>query len=1267
MKVRVAFVCLGLFLNFLVLIPAIPTLAQGSPTGIVINEIMYDPESGDSGNEWIELYNNGTSDVNMTGWVISDQDGGDDFVFPSLEIPAGAYIVVHTGSGVNETDFGDGIGHFYMFLPIILMENTGDDILLTNSSGDSVDYVAYDFGGFVDPAPVDIDWDDMNAWVESEGHSISLLPNGMDMDSGLFWEESDPTPGAHNSHLMDEPPSIVDVSHSPQNPATSEPVNISAQVTDDYSLDSVGLEYSIDGISQVPLYMIFDGTNYTISLGSFAEGTVVTYRVVAVDDAQKVTYSQVRSYAHSDTSHLVVINEFLANPESDWNGDGYNDSDDEWIELYNPGDLVVNIGGWILDDKLGPSGSSDPYTIPFGCFIKPKGYKVFFGNETDVILNDFGEESVHLMDEGETVVDSYSFDGTTDDATFGRYSDGSENWEDFLLPTPGSANQYTVDTLSNLNSVVINEFLPNPKSLFSKEWIELYNSGSNSVRLDGCYLDDVIGSGINPWRIPLNTILGAGERIVFERTFGLNNAGDTVNLVFADGITVLDTYSYSSSEYDISYGRAENENTIKRTFSNPTPGEPNPNASGFVPISIVICRLFYRSSEETEFLVLYNTNILAADIGGWRISDGINSYSGTMIFPQGSQILPREHLYVANTATVFNDIMGFLPDFEYGNSSDVVPEMDGGEPPTFAMNGDEVRFMSDVGILEDIVVYGDSDYDGPGWEGAPIADAGKGEYLFRNYNDTLSFYYDTDSNSDWEHMRQYKVGQSDFNFTVFSYNGSLTVFASPDSAFDTIASELDNAQSEILIGMYEFTNWNISEKIIERIHAGVSVKILMEGSPVGGISQDQKYLLSKIHEAGGEVRFLVTNSSLGPRYNFLHAKYAVLDSSSVIISSENWKYSGIPVDNTYGNRGWGVVIRDPESAGYFSNVFFTDWNGVIYDIFPFDSKDPVYGNASATYVPDNIVPTDDYDPVFSSMTFTEEVAITPVLAPDTTLLDDRSIIGHINSARSTISIQQMDLDLSWDFDGREYDNHYLQAVLDAAEKRGVDVKILLSSRYSYPDNPALDNYDTVEYINNYAENHNISDNLEARLFNYNRLGLSKLHNKGMIIDGQRTLISSINWVRNSVAQNREVGVIVESEQVAEYFEELFFWDWNEPPTASAGEDMTIEMNTPVKFNSRSTDPDGNASLTYLWDFDDGSNSTDMNPQHVYDRQGVYTVTLTVSDGQYSDTHSITVIVLEEQLEGPSLGNALVGVLLIIFVIIFILIIAFIRKMKYRFL
>jgi PKD repeat protein len=44
-----------------------------------------------------------------------------------------------------------------------------------------------------------------------------------------------------------------------------------------------------------------------------------------------------------------------------------------------------------------------------------------------------------------------------------------------------------------------------------------------------------------------------------------------------------------------------------------------------------------------------------------------------------------------------------------------------------------------------------------------------------------------------------------------------------------------------------------------------------------------------------------------------------------------------------------------------------------------------------------------------------------------------------------------------------------------------------------------------------------------------------------------------------------------------------------------------------------------SNLSYLWQFGDGTTSTEINPTHIYANQGTYTVTLTATWGHYSDT------------------------------------------------
>jgi PKD repeat protein len=80
---------------------------------------------------------------------------------------------------------------------------------------------------------------------------------------------------------------------------------------------------------------------------------------------------------------------------------------------------------------------------------------------------------------------------------------------------------------------------------------------------------------------------------------------------------------------------------------------------------------------------------------------------------------------------------------------------------------------------------------------------------------------------------------------------------------------------------------------------------------------------------------------------------------------------------------------------------------------------------------------------------------------------------------------------------------------------------------------------------------------------------------------------------------------------------------NQPPTA----DFTYTTSDlTVYFTDQSTDPDGSV-VAWEWDFGDGNYSTVQNPTHTYAVDGMYTVTLKVTDNESeSDEKSADVVV-----------------------------------------
>jgi PKD domain-containing protein/PEGA domain-containing protein len=79
-------------------------------------------------------------------------------------------------------------------------------------------------------------------------------------------------------------------------------------------------------------------------------------------------------------------------------------------------------------------------------------------------------------------------------------------------------------------------------------------------------------------------------------------------------------------------------------------------------------------------------------------------------------------------------------------------------------------------------------------------------------------------------------------------------------------------------------------------------------------------------------------------------------------------------------------------------------------------------------------------------------------------------------------------------------------------------------------------------------------------------------------------------------------------------------------TISASPSTALQAGTTVTFTSQgASDPDGD-SLTYSWDFGDGSTGTGQTTTKVYSASGTMNVTLTVSDGKKDATATTSVTV-----------------------------------------
>ncbi len=371
-------------------------------------------------------------------------------------------------------------------------------------------------------------------------------------------------------------------------------------------------------------------------------------------------------------------------------------------------------------------------------------------------------------------------------------------------------------------------------------------------------------------------------------------------------------------------------------------------------------------------------------------------------------------------------------------------------------------------------------------------------------------------NGIWD-RRVLMLGQSRLQPAMFE-NVTVTTFVSPDCSLEVFSAVVDRARDELLVNVYEFSSTNLSTSLINAHKRGVDVAVLVEGGPVGGISPEEKMEIFRMNQSGIPVFEMSAPTGGHAPYRYDHAKYVVIDNRAVLLTSENFKASGFPPSGKSANRGWGVYLENTDLAGYFSHVFYTDAGG--YSIVP------AYGSPG----PSEPASSSEYKADFSPATFNDATVI-PVLAPDTS----NQIIMLVDSATTSVEIEQAYItnESSTEL------NPYLAAAINAS-RRGVQVQVLLDS-YWYNVEDTKDNDEMVALINRIAVNEHLP--LEARCADLDTSGIEKIHNKGVIVDDQKVLVSSINWNSNSPNFNREAGVIIEHPGVAGYFHEVFMDDW----------------------------------------------------------------------------------------------------------------------------
>ncbi|NPA75324.1 MAG: phospholipase [Euryarchaeota archaeon] len=298
-----------------------------------------------------------------------------------------------------------------------------------------------------------------------------------------------------------------------------------------------------------------------------------------------------------------------------------------------------------------------------------------------------------------------------------------------------------------------------------------------------------------------------------------------------------------------------------------------------------------------DYVCIYNPTGSALTLENLTLTD----FEGTVLLH--GTVAPGAKIYIAQNATAFKRFFGFFPNYTF---------MTLPHTGRFALSnsGDELALEKDGNVI-DMVSYGNSNYSGAGWNGPPVQ-VREGHILRR-----LSA-KDTDTAADWSNY--HRIGQSDFKNLKVQANVELLTL--PDDRGE-ILRFIRESRKTLELEMYTLSDLQVVKELIAQKKAGVNVSVLVEGAPVGGMRNDERFALHMLTENGITVKMMVSNFGAHNRYTFVHAKFMVRDNKSAMILTEN-----LDSLTPCGNRGFGVIVRNGRIAAYLEQIFHDDSKNV---------------------------------------------------------------------------------------------------------------------------------------------------------------------------------------------------------------------------------------------------------------------------------------------------------------------------------------------------
>ncbi len=332
-------------------------------------------------------------------------------------------------------------------------------------------------------------------------------------------------------------------------------------------------------------------------------------------------------YASVINAQQIYINEILSTGSPDW------------VELYNPNNFDVDLGGWHTWD---PSTTGAHYILPPLTIIPAKGFLVLLcddgnnGLHTNYKLSSAGE-TVWLGNTTGAVVDSVVFPALTTGTSYGRKPDGAPTFEIFTTPTQGASNGGVVNNPPAIENPTRVPFYPTKDDIVYIHVNVTDDSGLNPVVK--LYYDD--GTGWQSTNMLLDQAPHFFARIVAKP------AGTVVKYYIEaiDNLNAISTNPANAPASYYSYTVLENPYLPPKVYVNEIVAS-NTN--------IILDPDF---GAYADYIEIYNAKNSAVDLSNWYMTDNLGSPTKWQ-FPANTTIPAKGFLLIwaDSKNTVLNGI-----------------------------------------------------------------------------------------------------------------------------------------------------------------------------------------------------------------------------------------------------------------------------------------------------------------------------------------------------------------------------------------------------------------------------------------------------------------------------------------------------------------------------------------------------------------------------------------------------------------------------------